>query len=306
MLPTTTTQDEIEDATVRARPEHSDGRPPTAEARVRSATIVIEPTSRWSLGLRELWAYKSLLYFIAWRDVKIRYTQTVFGVAWAVIQPVMLMIVFSVVLGSGLGVSSDGFPYPVFVLAGLVPWTLFARSLDASSQSLVASAPMVEKIYFPRLILPVAAAGSILLEFGISFLVLLAMMVWYGIVPTWAVVFLPLMTVLATLAALAFGIWLSALYVRYRDLRHAIPFMIQFWLFATPVAYSQSAIPDSVKPLFALNPMTGAVEGFRWALLGADTAPGLALAASVVVTLLVLISGLYYFQRTSRTFADVI
>lgn len=267
---------------------------------------VIRPSTGWSLGLGGLWHYKQLLYFVAWRDVKVRYKQTVFGTAWAVIQPVMLMVVFSVVLGKGLSVPSEGIPYPIFVYVALVPWALFAKSLEASSSSLVMSSDLVEKIYFPRLILPVAATGSFLLDFVISFGVLIGMMFWYGVFPTAAIVWLPFLTILGVLVALAVGTWLSALYVRYRDVRHAVPFLIQLWLFATPVAYPEGVVPEGWSALLAINPMTGVVEGFRWALLGTETQPDMLIAVSVVVTILVLVSGLLYFQRTERTFADVI
>lgn len=269
--------------------------------------LVIKPSSGFRLlPLRELWEYRELLYFLVWRDVKVRYKQTVLGAAWAIIQPFMLMVVFALFLGKLAGVPSDGLPYPLFAYAALVPWTLFASSLAGASDSLVGSSNLITKVYFPRLILPVAAAGSFLLDFAIAFGLLVGMMVFYGVYPSIALAWLPLLTLFAVVAALAVGIWLAALNVRYRDVRYAVPFLTQLWLFATPVAYPSSIVPKTWQPLLGLNPMAGVVEGFRWALLGTGEVPGAIILVSAAVTLGLLLGGLAYFQRTERTFADVI
>ena len=269
--------------------------------------IIIRPSRGWvPLKLADLWAYRELLYFLVWRDVKVRYKQTVLGAAWAIIQPFLTMVVFSVVFGRLAKIPSDGLPYPVFAYCALLPWQLFAHALTESGNSLVASQNLITKVYFPRLVIPLAAVLGGLVDFAIAFLVLLAMMAYYGIAPTAAVATLPLFLLLAVATALGVGLWLSALNVQYRDVRYTIPFLTQFWLFATPVAYPASLVPEPWRAVFGLNPMAGVVEGFRWALLGTAHAPGPMLAVSGAVVLALLVGGLYYFRRMEKTFADVV
>ncbi len=267
----------------------------------------IEPTHGWSgINLRELWAFRELLYILTWRDIKVRYKQTVLGAAWAILQPFLTMVVFSVVFGRLARVPSDGIPYPVFAYCALLPWQLFAYALTASSNSLVANEGLITKVYFPRLVIPLSAVLSGLVDFGVAFIVLLGMLVYYGIVPTLAILTLPLFLTLAIATALSVGLWLSALNVQYRDVRHTVPFLIQFWLFATPIAYPSSLVPERWRALYGLNPMAGVVEGFRWALLGkADGSGPLVLVSAAVVGAL-LGGGLLYFRRMERTFADVV
>jgi lipopolysaccharide transport system permease protein len=269
---------------------------------------VIRPRSGWSpLNLGEVWAYRDLLYFFVWRDLKVRYKQTVFGGLWAILQPFLLMVVFSVFLGRVSGISPEGVPYPLFAFSALVPWTLFSSSLISSAGSLVGSANLIQKVYFPRLLLPVAAVGSYLLDFVIAMGVLGLMMAWYGIQPDWQVLWVIPLTALAVITSLAVGVWLAAVNVRYRDVRFAVPFLVQLWLFASPIAYSSAIVPEELQTIFALNPMAGVVEGFRWALLGSAVPPPLGMIlASTVVALAILVIGLAYFRRVERTFADVI
>jgi lipopolysaccharide transport system permease protein len=267
---------------------------------------LIRPSRGWvSLNLRDLWQYRELLYFLTWRDIKVRYKQTILGAAWAVLQPFFTMVVFSVFFGRLAGVPSDGIPYPIFAYCALVPWSFFAGALDRAGNSLVGSANLITKVYFPRLAIPLSAVLAGLLDFGIAFVVLLAMMLYYGIVPTAAVITLPLLLLLAVVTALAMGLWLSALNVQYRDVRYTIPFLTQFWLFATPIAYSSSLVPEQWRALYGLNPMAGVVEGFRWALLGKEP-PGPLMAVSAMVVVVLLVGGLYYFRRMEKTFADVV
>ncbi len=258
------------------------------------------------LGLKELWEYRELLYFLTWRDIKVRYKQTVLGAAWAVIQPFFMMVVFSLFFGRLAHVPSDGLPYPIFAYCALLPWQLFAHALSESSNSLVTNERLITKVYFPRLLVPISSVLGGLVDFAIAFVILLLMMAWYGIRPTWAIAALPGFILLAMASALGVGLWLSALNVRYRDVRYTLNFLIQFWLLATPVAYPSSLIPARWRALYGLNPMAGVVEGFRWALLGKSEGPGLMLAVSVVVVILILIAGLYYFRRMEAEFADVI
>jgi lipopolysaccharide transport system permease protein len=277
-----------------------------AAARDAGRVLVLRPSTGWApLRLRDLWDYRELLYCLTWRDIKVRYKQTALGAAWAVIQPFFTMVVFSVFFGRLAKLPSEGVPYPVFTYCALVPWTYFATALTQSSNSLVDQARLITKVYFPRLLVPAAAVVGGLVDLGISFLVLLAMLLYYGIVPGPAVLLLPLFALLAALTALATGLWLSALNVQYRDVRYTIPFLVQFWLFVTPVAYTATLVPERWRPLYALNPMTGVVEGFRWALLGRRDAPGAMLIVSVASVLLLLIGGLFYFRRMERRFADV-
>jgi lipopolysaccharide transport system permease protein len=275
--------------------------------------LVIEPSKRWvPLRLRDLWDYRDLLYFLVWRDVKVRYKQTVLGVAWAILQPTLTMVVFTIFFGGLAGISSDGLPYPVFSYAALLPWTFFAQGLTQSSNSLVGSQNLITKVYFPRLIIPLATVTAGVVDFGLAFLVLLGMMAFYGIWPGLAVLWLPLLLALAFGTALGVGMWMSALNVEYRDVRYIVPFLVQFWLFVTPVIYPANAVTARLEShglpgwLFGLNPMTGVVEGFRWALLGADTRPGPLIFASAAVTVLLLVTGAIYFRRMERTFADVV
>jgi lipopolysaccharide transport system permease protein len=269
-------------------------------------TTIIRPSRGWvSLNLRDLWRYRELLYFLTWRDIKVRYKQTVLGAAWAVLQPFFTMVVFSVFFGRLAQVPSDGIPYPIFSYSALLPWQLFAHALTESGNSLVGNQQLITKVYFPRLIIPIAPVLAGLVDFGIAFVVLLGMMLYYGIVPTAAVLTLPVFLLLALATAMAMGLWLSALNVQYRDVRYTIPFLTQLWLFATPIAYSSSLVPEQWRTLYGLNPMAGVVEGFRWALLG-KTPPGPLLMVSAAVVCLLLVGGLFYFRRMERTFADVV
>lgn len=256
--------------------------------------------------LRDLWAYRELLYFLAWRDIKVRYKQTVLGAAWAVIQPFFTMIVFSIFFGYLAKIPSDGIPYPVFAYAALLPWSFFAHALTESSTSLVNSQSLLKKVYFPRLIIPIAPLFVGLVDFAIALVVLFGMMLFFGIAPGVAVLTTPLFVLLAVCTALAVGMWLSALNVQYRDIRYTIPFLTQLWLFATPVAYPSSLLSEPWRSLYGLNPMAGVVEGFRWALLGKGGAPGPLLAVSVAAVLALLVGGLWYFTRMEQTFADVV
>ena len=258
-----------------------------------------------AIDFGELWHYRELLVFYAIRDIKVRYKQTILGAAWAILQPVLTMVVFSIFFGRLAKVPSDGLPYPIFTFAALLPWQLFAYALTHSSNSLVDNAEVLTKVYFPRMILPLASTLAGVVDLVIAFAVLIAMMFYYGLYPGWAVLTLPLLTVLAVTAALAVGMWLSALHVMYRDVRYTIPFFAQLWLFATPVAYPSSLLPEAWRAVYAINPMVGVVEGFRWALLGADP-PGGMLAVSVLATLALLAGGMFFFRRMEKTFADVV
>jgi lipopolysaccharide transport system permease protein len=267
----------------------------------------IAPSHAWvPLRLAELWEYRELLYFLIWREVRVRYKQTALGVAWAVIQPVMTMLVFSVFFGRLGGLPSDGLPYPVFTYSALIPWQLFAFALTESSNSVVANQRLITKVYFPRLIMPLSGVCVGLVDFVVAFGVLVLLLMWYRIAPSAAILTLPLWTLLAVGSAFAVGLWLSALNVRFRDVRYTLPFITQLWLCATPVAYSGRIVPPFWRPLYALNPMVGVVAGFRWALLGQTRPPMMTLAVSTAAMLVILVSGLYYFRRTERTFADIV
>ena len=280
---------------------------PEPDTTDRPPIVFIKPPSKWAaIDWRELYQYRELLYFSIWRDIKVRYKQTALGAAWAVIQPFMTMVVFSIFFGRLAGLPSEGVPYPIFTYIALVPWTYFANALIQSSSSLVEQERVITKVYFPRLLVPLAPVVAGLLDLFISFFVLILMMLFYGITPTATVLTLPLFILLAAATAFSVGLWLSAINVQYRDVRYTIPFMIQFWLFATPVAYSASLVPEYLRPLYGLNPMVGVVEGFRWALLGNRPAPGPLLLVSVLVVIVLLVSGLYYFRRMEDSFADVI
>ncbi len=276
-------------------------------------TFVIEPSHGWtSLRLADLWEYRELLYFLVWRDVKVRYKQTALGAAWAVLQPLLAMLVFTIFFGNLAGIGSEGLPYPIFSYAALLPWTFFAQGLSQSSDSLVTQANLVRKVYFPRLVIPTASVLAGVVDFAIAFVVLIVMMVFYGIRPSAAVVFLPLLLLLAFATALGVGMWLSALNVQYRDVRYVVPFFVQLWLFVTPVIYPASRVTARLEKLgipawvYGLNPMAGVVEGFRWSILGVGSRPGPVIAAGCAVTLALLVSGAFYFRRVERTFADVV
>jgi lipopolysaccharide transport system permease protein len=259
-----------------------------------------------AINLAELWQYRELLLFQAARDIKVRYKQTLLGAGWAILQPVLTMVVFSIVFGRLAGVSSEGVPYPVFAFAALLPWQLFAYALTHSSNSLLENPELLTKVYFPRLIMPLASVLAGLVDFAIAFAVLVLMMLSYGIVPGWAILTLPLFIALAIAAALSVGLWLSALNVKYRDVRYTIPFLAQIWMLASPVGYSAAEIPPEWQGLFGINPMVSVIEGFRWALLGRSSSPGPMLAASAAATAFLLIGGLFYFRRMEKSFADIV
>ena len=281
--------------------------PRLSVAVVELPVTVIRPRPGWvRLDFRELWAYRELLYFLVWRDIKVRYKQTVLGAAWAVIQPFSTMVVFSLFFGKLAKIPSDGLPYPIFTYAALVPWTFFAYGLNQSSNSLVGSANLITKVYFPRLVVPISAVLGGVVDFVLAFIVLIGMMAFYGVAPTANVVWLPALLLLAFVTALGIGLWFSALNVKFRDVRYMLPFMVQFWMFATPIAYPSSLLPDPWRTLYGINPMAGVVEGFRWALLGTETAPGPIVAVSSLVALGWLIGGAFYFRRMEKTFADIV
>jgi lipopolysaccharide transport system permease protein len=275
-------------------------------AAARPATV-IAPASGWvPVRLSELWAYRELLYFLVWREIKVRYKQTAIGVSWAVIQPFFTMVVFSIFFGRFARMPSDGIPYPVFAYCALLPWQLFAFALAESTNSVVNNQRLLTKVYFPRLLLPLAAIGVGLVDFSIAFTVLFGLMAYFGVALAPAIWTVPIWTTLAVLTALAAGLWLSALNVAYRDVRYVVPFLAQIWLFATPVAYPTSIVPEMWRPLYALNPMVGVVDGFRWALLGTSQPPVATVVVSAASVAALLAGGLVYFRRTERTFADVI
>jgi lipopolysaccharide transport system permease protein len=269
-------------------------------------TIIIRPPRKWvPVDFKELWEYRELLYFFTWRDVKLRYKQTGLGIAWAIIQPLFLMIVFSLFFGGLAQIPSDGVPYPLFSLAALLPWTLFAEGMTRSTISMVSNANIMTKVYFPRLIMPVASIMSPLVDFCVAFGILIIMMAYYGFVPTINVIFLPLLVVFAMMTSLAVGLWLSALNVKYRDFQYTVPFLIQIWMFASPVVYPASMVPEQFRFLYALNPMTGVIEGFRWALLGTNPPTGM-IFISLGVVIALLVSGVFYFRRMEQYFADIV
>ncbi len=283
------------------------------EAEPAAAVTVIEPSHGWvALHLRDLWEYRELLYFLVWRDVKVRYKQTLLGAAWAILQPTLTMIVFTIFFGRLAGIGSEGVPYPVFSYVGLLPWTFFAQGLTQSSNSLVGSSHLITKVYFPRLVIPLASVLAGAVDFVLAFVVLLALMAFYGIVPTAAVLALPALLGLAFATAVGAGIWLSALNVAYRDVRYVVPFFVQIWLFVTPVIYPAKMVAGKLEQLglpgwlFGLNPMVGVVEGFRWALLGIGTPPGPVTWASTIVAVALVVTGVAYFRRVEKTFADVV
>jgi lipopolysaccharide transport system permease protein len=278
----------------------------TSNGYAESITI-IRPSKGWlSLRLREVWEYRELLYFLVWRDVKVRYKQSVLGATWAILQPVMTIVVFSVIFGNLARIPSDGIPYPVFAFTALLPWNYFSSSLNRSSTSLVGSANLLTKVYFPRLVIPLTGVLAPLVDFAIAFVVLIGLLFYYQVTLTIALVWLPLFILLAGVTALSAGLWLSALNVKYRDVGHLVPFLIQIWMYATPIVYPSSLVPERWRLLYGLNPMAGVVEGFRWSLLGKEVTSGPMLLASVGVVILMLIGGLFYFRRMEKTFADVV
>ncbi len=287
----------------------------TQISRPEDEVLFIKPTRGWSaLNLMELWRYRELVYFLIWRDIKVRYKQTALGAAWAIIQPFFTMVVFTIFFGRLAKVPSDNVPYPIFSYTALLPWGMFTKALTDAGRSLISNRTMITKVYFPRLAIPLASVMSGIVDFAIAFVVLVGMMLYYNLLPgstyhvsiSANILLLPLFILLALITALGVGLWLSALNVIYRDINYILPFLTQFWLFITPIAYPSSMIPERWRLIYALNPMTGVVEGFRWVLLGTATAPGPMLAVSTAISLLILISGLFYFRRMERTFADTV
>lgn len=269
--------------------------------------VRIQPSAGWvALDLKELSSYRQLLYFLMWRDIKVRYRQTIMGAAWAIIQPLTAMVIFTLFFGRLINVPSDGIPYPIFSYAALVPWMFFANGVTQGSSSLVISADVLRKIYFPRLTMPAASVISGLLDFSLAFAVLILMMFGFGIIPTQNVIWLPAFVLLLIVSSLGVAIWLSALNVQFRDVKYIVPFLIQAWLFVTPVIYPSSLLSEPWRTISGINPMAGVVEGFRWALLGTDTAPTAITAVSAFVAIVLLASGVYYFRRVERTFADFV
>jgi len=279
---------------------------PSEEAGKTSAVTIQASKGLFHLDLKAVWRYRELLYFLIWRDVKVRYKQTAIGAGWAIVQPLMTMVIFTVVFGSFAKIPSDGLPYSIFAYTALLPWNYFAQAINRSGVSLVGSASLITKVYFPRLIVPISAAVAPVVDFAIAFIILLAMMAWFGIAPTWGMLALPLFLLLALATALAVGLWLSALNVRYRDVGYTIPFLIQVWMYASPVVYPVSLVPEKWPLLYSLNPMAGVIEGFRWALLGKESPDFRVMTASAVVVMVLLLGGIVYFRRMERTFADVV
>lgn len=271
------------------------------------SVIRIEPSKGWvCLGLRELWTYRELVYFLIWRDVKVRYKQSVLGAAWAIIQPFFTMVVFSIFFGKLAKMPSDGIPYPLFSYAALVPWAFFANGLNSASNSLVSGSNLIKKVYFPRLAMPIAAVMGGAVDFVLAFLMLIAMMFYFGITPTINVLWLPFFLILAFMASLGTSLWFSAMYVQFRDVRHIVPFLTQIWMYATPIVYPSSLLPEPWRSLYGINPMAGVVEGFRWALLGVGHAPGPIIIVSSFAAFMLMFFGAYYFRRLEKTFADVV
>ncbi len=268
---------------------------------------IIKPSAGWTaLQLRDLWLHRELIFFMTWRDLKVRYKQTFLGASWAILQPLLTMVVFSIFFGNLAGVPSDNVPYPIFSFTALIPWTLFSKALQDASRSLVANSHMITKIYFPRMILPLSSVLAGVVDFFIAFAVLLAMMIYYRIFPTSQIWLLPLFLILALVTAMGVGLWLSALNVVYRDVGYVLPFLTQMWMFLTPIAYPTSIIPEKWQAIYAINPMTGVVEGFRWVLLGTGQPPGIMTAVSCLVAVILLVTGMFYFRRMERLFADMV
>lgn len=274
---------------------------------LRKPMFVIQPRKGFfQLELLSLWQYRELLYFLVWRDVKVRYKQTVIGASWAVLQPLITMVIFTIIFSRLANISSDGKPYPIFSFAALLPWTYFSQALLRSGNSLVGSSNLITKIYFPRLLIPIAASVAPLVDFLFSFLMLVLLMIWYGVVPTWGLLILPGLVMLSLVTALAVGLWLTTLSVKYRDVGHIIPFLVQIWMYGSPVAYSLNMVPEKWRLLYGLNPIVGVIEGFRWAILGTVRPDFMVMTVSSVVMLLLLVGGLVYFKNMEQTFADII
>lgn len=270
-------------------------------------TIILRPSRGLvPLNLRDLWIYRELVYFLTWRDIKVRYKQTVLGALWAILQPLINMVVLGIIFGNFAQMSTEGYPRTIFTFSALLPWGLFSKALSDAGRSMLSNRSMITKIYFPRLIIPLSSVLGGVVDFLIAFVVLLGMMILYRVAPTPQVWTLPLFLLLAVITALGVGLWLSALNVNYRDVGYVLPFLTQLWLLITPVAYSSTEVPSQWQLVYALNPMVGVVEGFRWALLGTETGPGMMLAVSTAIALVILISGLYYFRYMERTFADMV
>jgi lipopolysaccharide transport system permease protein len=281
---------------------------PRNRGKVTDTTVIrIQPSRRWpSLDFRELWSYRELLYFLVWRDVKVRYKQSALGAAWAILQPLVTMVIFTLIFKNLADMPSDGLPYSIFAYTALLPWNLFAGALNRCVISLVGQANMISKVYFPRLLVPFAATVSGVVDFAIAFVLLIVMMLWFGVLPTWGLLLLPVFILLALIAALSVGLWLSAINVQYRDVGHAIPFFVQLWMFASPVAYPVSEIPEKWRLIYSLNPMAGVIEGFRWALLGKEQPDLGVIAITSIVTAILFFGGIIYFKRMEDTFADVV
>ena len=273
----------------------------------QSPVIYLQPSSGWlSIDFKELWRYRELIFFLTWRDIKVRYKQAVLGITWAILQPLLTMLIFTVIFGILLETPSQDLPYPLFTLSALLPWQLFATALQRSSVSLVGNANLITKIYFPRLAIPLSTVFAALVDFLVSFVVLLGVMLYYRYWPGWNILWLPPIILLALLTALSVGLWLSALNVQYRDVQHMVPFIIQVWMYASPIVYPIETIPAGIwRWLYGLNPMVGVIQGFRWALLGGD-APDITMLISIGVVLVLLVGGLYYFRRMEKTFADIV
>jgi lipopolysaccharide transport system permease protein len=269
--------------------------------------LVLRPNrGLFDLDLVSIWRFRELLLFLVWREIKVRYKQAALGAGWAIIQPLFAVLIFTLIFGLFARIPSDGVPYPLFALAGTLPWTYFAEAMRRSGLSLVTDSDLVRKIYFPRLILPIAMTIAPLVDFLITFVILLCMMAWYGVSPTWHVVFLVPLTALASCLALTMGLWLGPVNVRFRDVMHTLPFLIQVWMYASPIVYPLSMVPARWQALYALNPMVGIIEGFRWALLGTNSPNLAAIGISAVVTVFGLAAGMVFFKRMERTFADII
>ena len=277
------------------------------QSRQQTPVIYLKPSKGWlSINIKELWRYRELIFFLTWRDIKVRYKQAVLGIAWAILQPLLTTSIFTVIFGILLKTPSDDTPYPLFTLTALLPWQLFATALQRSSVSLVGNANLITKIYFPRLAIPLSSVMASLVDFSVSFVVLLGMMFYYRYWPGWNILWLPLIVLLALLTALSVGLWLSALNVQYRDIQHMVPFIVQVWMYASPIVYPIETIPTGIgRWLYGLNPMVGVIQGFRWALLGGSP-PDITLLFSVGMVVILLISGLYYFRRMEKTFADIV
>jgi lipopolysaccharide transport system permease protein len=279
----------------------------TLSVKPQEDVMILRPSRGWSaLNLRDLWLYRELVYFLTWRDIKVRYKQTVLGAGWAILQPLINMVVLSVIFGNFAKMPTEGVPRPIFTFAALLPWGLFSKALNDAGRSMLSNRSMITKIYFPRLIIPLSSVLGGVVDFLIQMGILVLMMIYYGFAPTLNVWALPFFLLLALATALGFGLWLSALNVLYRDVNYILPFLTQLWVLVTPVAYSSEVVPEQWRLLYALNPMVGVVEGFRWALLGTETGPGIHMVLSVVISLVLLVTGMYYFRRMERTFADMV